>query len=65
MMTTIARSIYNKTTKVKRLREDRFCVFFVLFLSRFYFVMGLFFKNILSSSFKRFISPRIWSLYSN
>jgi len=65
IMTTIAASIDNKKTKVKRLKEDRFCVFFAFLLSGFYFVVGLFLKNILSSSLKRFISPRILSLYSN
>jgi len=39
-MTTTLASINNKRTKVKRLKEDRFCVFFALILSRFCFVMG-------------------------
>ncbi len=30
----------NKTTKVKRLREDGFCIFFVFLLFGFYFVVG-------------------------
>jgi len=37
-------SIDNKTTKVKKLREDSFCVlFFAFILSRFCFVEGSFF----------------------
>jgi hypothetical protein len=38
----------NKTTKVKRLREYRFCIFFAFLLCRFCFVVSFF--NILSSS---------------
>jgi hypothetical protein len=41
MIITLA-SINNKTTKIKRLREDKFCVFFFLF--RFCFVAGPFFS---------------------
>jgi hypothetical protein len=40
MMATTLTSIHNKTTKVKRLKENRFSVFL---LSRFCFVVGLFF----------------------
>ncbi len=36
-------STYNKTTKVKRPREDRFC-FLAFLLSEFCFVVGLFFN---------------------
>jgi hypothetical protein len=39
-MKTTPASTDNETTKVKRLREDRFCVFLLFFLSRFCFVMG-------------------------
>ncbi len=43
MTTSTLASINNKRTKVKRLREDRFCVFFAFLLSGFCFVAGLFF----------------------
>jgi len=56
MITTLT-SIDNKTTKVKRLRENRFCLFAFL-LSRFCFMVGLFFY-MLSSTLESFLSPRI------
>jgi len=37
--TTTPTSIDNKTTKVKRLREDRFCVFFFFFCFSFVWVL--------------------------
>jgi hypothetical protein len=43
MTTTTLASIDNKRTKVERLREDKFCVFFCFFLFGFCFVVGPFF----------------------
>ncbi len=42
MTTTTLASTNNKITKVKRLKEDKFCVFFVFLLSGFCFMVGLF-----------------------
>jgi len=55
-MTTTPTSMDNKTTKVKRLREDRFCVFFFVWVL---FCGGFFLKKILSSSLEIFISLTI------
>ncbi len=56
-MTTTPTSTNNKTTKVKRLREDRFCLFaFLLF--RFCFVVGLFF-NVFFKLKKFFITKNL------
>ncbi len=54
-MTATPTSIDNKTTKVKRVREDRFCVFFVLVL----FCGGSFFLILLSSLKISFISKNL------
>jgi hypothetical protein len=49
---TTPTSTNNKTTKIKRLREDRFCVFVLFLLSEFCFVVGPFFMFL--SSLKSF-----------
>jgi hypothetical protein len=55
-MTVAPTSTCNKTTKVKRLKEDGF-VFFAFFLFGFCFVVGLFFR--LLSSLESSLSPKI------
>jgi hypothetical protein len=42
-MTATLTSTNNNTIKVKRPREDRFCIFLLFFLSKFCFVVGCFF----------------------
>jgi len=61
MMTTTPTSTNNKTTKVKRLREDRFCLFAFL-LSRFCFVVGFFFNAFVQLR-KFFITKNIIILF--
>jgi len=56
-------STCNKTTKVKRLREDEFCVFCFSFVWVL-FCGGSFFFTFLSS-LEIFLSPRILSLFTN
>jgi hypothetical protein len=55
-MTTTLTSTCNKTTKVKRLKEDGFCVFCFSFVWVL-FCGGYFFR--LSSSLKSFLSLKI------
>ncbi len=61
-ITTLA-SINNKTTKVKRLKEARFCIyflkliFFAFLLSRFCFVVFFFFNT--------FVKPRKFFILKN
>ncbi len=60
MMSTTPTSIDNKTTKVKRLREDRFCIFsfcfsFILVL----FCGGSFFYTLSSNLESFFISKNL------
>jgi len=48
--TTTPASTNNKTIKVKRLKENKFCVFF-FFLFGFCFVVGLFLKCFIQGKF--------------
>jgi len=57
MTTTTPTSIGNKTTKVKRLREDGLCVFFLLFYLGFVLWRVIFLK--FSSSLIFLLSPKI------
>jgi hypothetical protein len=57
-MTTTPTSIDNKTTKVKRLREDKFCVFFAFLLFGFCFMVGPFFYTFVKPR-KKFISKNL------
>jgi len=44
----VTTSIVNKTTKVKRLKKDRFCVFFLSLSCLGFVLWWVFFFNILS-----------------
>jgi len=57
VMKTTPTSTNNETTKVKRLREDRFCVF--LFFFGLGFVLWWVTFIMLLSSLKSFLSPKI------
>jgi hypothetical protein len=61
-MTSASTSIGNKTTKVKRLKENKFCVFcFLLF--GFCFVVGLFFLYVSIKPKKFFITKNMVITY--
>ncbi len=57
MITTTPASINNKTTKVKKIKEDRFYVFFAFLLFGFCFMVGPFFYT--------FIKPRKFFISKN
>ncbi len=57
-MKTTPTSTNNETTKVKRLREDRFCVFLFFFFGLGFVLWWVTFIMLLSS-LKSFLSPKI------